>query len=238
MAERSGFFDAVLSGGSYDRTYGSDDFSDMISLLVSDGVFVTPANQLMVQAKSGRTVTVKAGRAFIDGRWYILDEDKNITLSANGTAYARKDVICCTLNKSTRQITTVKKEGVSSTFPVNNGTTHELVLAEINVRVGATSISNADITDRRADSKYCGFVTGMVQQIDTTDLFLQFETRFNEWFDEIKGQLSGDVATRLQQQINDLSDSIESQPVIRSGVSAPNNGVGKNGDVYIQYTLD
>ena len=234
MAERSGFFDAILSGGTYDRTYSSDDFSRMFSLLISSGVFINPANQLMVVAKSGLTVTVKAGSAFIDGHWYILDEDKDITLSANSSSNVRTDVIVCELTRTDRRIESIKKEGVSSTLPVNNGTIHDLVLAEIRVGVGAVDITDADITDRRPYNEYCGYVKGMVGQIDTSDLFLQFTSAFNEWFNDIKGKLGEDVATSLQSQINDITESIGSQPVIRSGIEAPSDATGKDGDVYIQ----
>ena len=204
MAEHSGFFNASQTGGSYDRVYDASDFSKYFSLFISDGVFINPADQLKVVAKSGRTVTVKAGWAFIEGYWYQLDDDMDITLSANTSAYGVIDLICCTLNKSNRQIKIEKKEQVSSSIPVNNGTIHELVLAQVMVNVGATEITNSNIIDRRPDTTYCGFVGSAVTQLDTSDLFLQFETAFNEWFDSIKGSLEDDPATSLQQQINEL----------------------------------
>ena len=67
---------------------------------------------------------------------------------------------------------------------------HELVLASINVPVGSSAITDANITDRRPDRQYCGFVKGIVEQITEENLFLQFETAFQEWFDNVKGALS------------------------------------------------
>ena len=151
MAEQSGFFNALESGGTYDRTYDASDFANYFAMFVGTGVFVNPTNNLQVVAKSGLTVTVKKGNAFIDGYWYELTEDKDITLNPNATGYETKNVVCCTLNKTDRAITVDKKEGVSSILPVNNGTIHELVLADILLGVGVSTITNAVITGRRAD---------------------------------------------------------------------------------------
>lgn len=236
MAEHSGFFNAIESEGSYDRVYDASDFASIISMLVTDGVFIDPANQLKVTAKSGLILNIKAGRAFIDGYWYVLDEDMQITLSPNSTAYARKDVICCTLNKTQRKISCIKREGVSSTLPINDGSTHDLVLAEIAVGVGVATITDANITDRRPYDNYCGFVKGAVETIDTSDLFTQFESEFNNWFNSIKGTLDDDAATSLAKQIQNINSTIDQMPTIRSGTEDPVDSVGKDGDVYIKIT--
>ena len=69
----------------------------------------------------------------------------------------------------------------------------------------------SNITDRRADSELCGIVTSVLQQLDLTSFMAQFnawmdenEVAFDEWFDNIQAQLSGDVAGNLQNQINNL----------------------------------
>lgn len=231
MAERNGFFNALESGGVYDRVYDASDFASYFSQFIGDGVYVTPTDQLKVIAKDGLTVTVKAGKAYIDGYYYELTEDMDITLNPNSTSYSIVDLICCTLNLSTREIKVNKKEAVSNITPVNDGTVHELVLASIDVGVGVATITNANITDRRPDKTYCGFVEGVVQQIDESNLFLQFTSMFNNWFNSIKGQLGTDVAGSLQNQITDLKNSL---PTIRSGTDAPDNSLGKDGDIYIR----
>lgn len=231
VAEQSGFFNALEFNGMYDRTYDASDFANYFAMFIGTGVFVNPTNNLQVVAKSGLTVTVKKGNAFIDGYWYELTEDKDITFSPNATRYETKNVVCCTLNKTNRTIIVNKKEGVSSILPVNNGTVHELVLSDIVLGVGVSTITNAVITDRRADKTYCGFVKGTVDQIDTTDLFLQFTTAFTEWFDSIKGQFGEDVAGNLQNQIDTIKQDMTT---VRYGEDPPNDSVGKDGDVYIQ----
>lgn len=205
MAEQSGFFNALEKDGTYDRVYDASDFANYFAMFIGNGVFVNPADQLKVVAKNGLTVTVKAGSAFIDGYWYKLTEDMDITLDPNATAYAITDVICCRLNKQTRQISIQTKQTATSILPVNNGTINELVLCTISLGVGVSTITDAMITDRRPFETYCGFVSGTVEQIQTGELFAQFTQAFNEWFSTIKGQLSTDVAGNLQLQIDDIN---------------------------------
>lgn len=235
MSERSGFFNAIETGeGIYDKTYDAEDFAQYFATFIGNGVFINPSNQLKVIPKTGLTVTVKAGKAFIDGYWYELDEDMDITLTANGTSNTINDVIVCTLNKSNRTITIVKKESVSSTLPVNNGTMHELILAVVSVGVGVSSLTASNITDTRPDNTYCGFVHALVETIETKELFLQFETAFNSWFSTIQGILGEDEAANLLALINENKTSIENLPVIRSGTAEPDDSVGKDGDIYIK----
>ena len=228
MAERSGFFNAQqLSDGSYDRTYNASDFADFFASFIKSGVYADPVNQLKVVQKSGLTVTVKAGKAFIDGYYYELDEDKDITFSANATSYLITNAVALTLDKTERKISIKKKEQMSIDKPINTGTTHELFLCTIKLSPATSIITDSIIVDRRPDDNYCGFVAGLIEQINFGELFSQMESQFNDWFDDIKGKLSGDVATNLQNQIDEL-------PKIRSGTTDPDNSVGKDGDIYIK----
>lgn len=209
MAEKSGFFNALESGGAYDRVYDANDFAEYFALFIGNGVFADPMNQLKVVPKSGLTVTLKKGNAFIDGYWYKLSEDMDFTLSPNGTSYAITDVIAVTLDKTNRVITAKKKERVSSITPVNDGVVHELIVASISLGVGVSSITEGMITDQRPYEDYCGFVTGTVDQIDAGEMFTQLEAQFNEWFNTIQGKLTSDVAGSLQTQIDDLDQKID-----------------------------
>lgn len=227
MSEYSGFFNAQKSGSSYDRQYDASDFANLFSKFISNGVFIDPANQLKVVAKSGLTVTVSPGWAYIDGFWYHLDDYMDVQVSPNVSSLTSYTVVACSLNKSLRSINITSREATISDLPINNGSTHELVLAVITLSVGQSSITDSSIKDVRSDSKYCGFVKGLIDQIDTSDLFLQFQSAFEEWFNGIKGKLGDDPATSLQDQIDNMA-------VIRSGTEMPSNSLGKDGDVYIR----
>lgn len=211
MAEKSGFFNArETEEGTYDREYDAEQFAEYFANFVSNGVYANPANQLKVVFNDSPdkpfVVVVRKGKAYIDGYWYELTEDMEVTISANTKFYAIKDVICCTLDKTERKVSIVLKEDVITDYPANNNTQHDLVLSTILVQPNASKLNAEDITDKRPDKTYCGFVTGMVDQIDTTELFKQYDDAFKNWFNEMKDQLSTDAAGNLQTQIGLLSN--------------------------------
>lgn len=207
MAENSGFFNAVESAGVYDRVYDASDFATLFKLFMTNGVFANPSNQLQVVAKSGLTVTVKAGYAFIEGYWYELTEDKDLTLAANSTSTARYSVIVCKLDRSSRKISVAVRDNQTMVSVTRDGNTYELMLAYVNMAVGASSISQSNIVDTRTNEQLCGIVKGAVDQINTKDLFAQYTSAFSEWFNAMKGQLTTDAAGNLQTQINDLGSN-------------------------------
>lgn len=235
MAEKYGFFNAVeTSTGTYDRTYNAEDFANYFSKFISNGVFVNPTDSLKVSAQSGLKVTVKAGSAYIDGYYYELTEDTTLTIQVNSSSYVQTDSVVIRLDKPNRKMSLKLKNNDTSVSKTS--TIKELQLAIIKKSVGASSVSASDITDKRPYNEVCGFVTGAVQQISTSDLFSQFTAMFNTWFDGIKGQLSGNVATSLQNQINEIKTKVDAIPTIRQGTSEPSDSTGKDGDIYIRIT--
>ena len=209
MAEKSGFFNAKeTEEGTYDREYDAEQFAEYFANFVSNGVYANPANQLKIVFNNSPdkpfVVVVRKGKAYIDGYWYELTEDMEVTISANTKSYAIKDVICCTLDKTERKVSIILKEDVISDMPVNNNTQHDLVLSTVLVQPNAPKLNAEDITDKRPDKTYCGFVTGLIDQIDTTKLFQQYDDAFQNWFNEMKDQLSTDAAGNLQKQIGNL----------------------------------
>lgn len=235
MAEKYGFFNAVeTSSGVYDRTYNAEDFASYFSKFISNGVFINPTDGLKVSIQSGLKVTVKAGSAYIDGYYYELTENKTLTIPVNSSSYVQEDSIVVRLDKVNRKMSLVLKQNDVSVS--RTSTVKELQLATIRKPVGATNLSASDVTDMRPYNKVCGFVTGVVQQISTSDLFSQFTAMFNEWFDGIKGQLGQDAATSLQNQINEIKTKVDAMPTVRQGASEPSDSIGKDGDIYIRTT--
>lgn len=235
MAEKYGFFNAVeTSSGVYDRTYNAEDFASYFSKFISNGVFINPTDGLKVSIQSGLKVTVKAGSAYIDGYYYELTENKTLTIPINSSSYVQEDSIVVRLDKVNRKMSLELKQNDVSVS--RTSTVKELQLATIRKPVGATNLSASDVTDTRPYNEVCGFVTGVVQQISTSDLFSQFTAMFNEWFDGIKGQLGQDVATSLQNQINEIKTKVDAMPTVRQGASEPSDSIGKDGDIYIRTT--
>lgn len=211
MAEKSGFFNArEAEDGTYDREYDAEQFAEYFANFISNGVYANPANQLKVVFDDSPSkpfvVIVRKGKAYIDGYWYELTEDMEITIPVNTKAYIVKDVIRCTLDKAERKVSIVLEEDVTSDHPTNDKNRHDLILSTIIVQPNALKLNAEDITDKRPDKTYCGFVTGVIDQIDTTELFQQYDETFQTWFNEMKGQLSTDAAGNLQTQIGLLSN--------------------------------
>ena len=181
MAITYGFYNAVKGAdGAYDRTYNSDQISEMFEGLVTSGVYESVDDALIVKANTGMTVTVGAGRAVMSSaKWLRNDSALSITLAAAHLTLARYSAIVIREEKSNRKITIVEKAGTAATSPekptmTNNYLYEEKCLAYIYVGAGVKTINQMDIQDTRANGNLCGWVTGLVQQVDTTDLFLQY----------------------------------------------------------------
>ena len=214
MSYTSGFFDAIDQGdGDYDRVYSAATFAHYFSLLVKNGVFPDPSTGLQVRASSSPNmqVSVSPGSGWING-YYITVPDNSpevLTVPTANPSLSRYDSVIMGLNFVDREIQLYIKSGSVSASPSpvtlqRDNDLYELELARISVGAGAASITQSLIIDTRSDSTRCGIVAGMIDQIDTTDLFAQYDYAFQTWFEDIQSQLSGDVATNLQNQINAL----------------------------------
>lgn len=215
MAVTYGFFDALLdeSTGTYDRTYSAEQMSMYFRGLVSDGIIANVGGMLQVTPKSGMQVQVATGRAILDSRWMNSDTVATLTISAAHATLPRIDTVVAVLEYSNRLIHFVVRKGTAASSPSapairRNANYFELVLASIRIPAGATAITSAMITDRRPDQTVCGFVTGLVDQINTASMWEQLQADFTEWFNGIKGQLDGDVAGNLQNQIDAHTDQL------------------------------
>lgn len=202
MSVTSGFFNSING----DRTYNADQISEYFLKLISNGVFATPSNAMQVQAAAGMSVNVSAGWGFINCKWINNSSPYNLQIDAADVILNRIDRVVLRLDNSTgaRNITIQIKKGsvgVNPTAPAltRSGDIFELSLAQIYVGAGVTSMIQAYITDERPDTSVCGFVTGLIDQIDTTNLFAQFTSTFNIWFESIKDEVQ---STTIVMQYN------------------------------------
>lgn len=224
MAITYGFFNSVNG----DRLYNADDISNYFLKLISNGVFATPSNAMQVQENSGMTVQVSAGWGFINCKWINNDAPYLLTLDASDVVLNRIDRIVLHLDPTTpvRSITIEIKKGAPAASPVapsltrTTGGVWELSLAQIAVNAGATEITQADITDERANISVCGWVTGLIDQIDTTNLFAQFTASFNDWFTTVKQTLA--TTTLVRQYSSVYTTTAPSETIIPINISQYN----------------
>lgn len=187
MAITYGFFNS-LNG---DRKYNSDQMSEYFDGMISDGVFANVGDALQVKAGTGMQIGVQSGRAFINSRWLKNDAVHNITLNPCHVTLNRYTAIVIRLDASARTIDIVAVDGENATSPIkpsmtNSATIKELCLAYIYVGAGVTTITQANIEDTRANTDLCGWVTGIIKQVDTSELFLQWQTAYEEYFADME----------------------------------------------------
>lgn len=183
--EKSSFFNSV----SHDRVYRAEEWAEYFASFIGNGVFPVPSNNLQVVAGSGMVVTVKAGKAWINGYFYYNTGDLSLTLPVADGVLNRIDRIVVRWDLTERLISVVVKSSTPSASPTppalqRDADAYELCLADITTGAGVTAISQAVITDRRLDPSLCGVVAGVVDQIDTE----AFNAQLEAWFTDYKAQ--------------------------------------------------
>ena len=208
MAETSGFFNAEMVEGdgstTYDRIYYADQFAYYFSKFISNGVYINPATQLKVTSKGELKLNVAVGDAFINGYWYKNDENFELQLAQANGSLPRIDRVVLRWDSLTRYINLAILQGNPAATPsaknlTRNADTWELGLADVYIERGVLSISDANITDLRPDRTYCGYVAGVVNQIDTTNLFAQFTDAFEQYYEKqvtASDKFSSDLAKK------------------------------------------
>ena len=187
MAITSGFFNS-LNG---DRRYNAEQIGNYFEGLISNGVFQNVGDALVVRSQEGMTIRVGTGRAFINSHWLKNDAWYMLNIQTANAQLNRIDrvVIRLDLTEEERNVTIVVKTGAPAYVPVapaltRTETVYELCLAQIYVNAGTTSIRQANIVDYRPNTTMCGWVTGIVKQVDTSELFLQWQNAYEEYYEQ------------------------------------------------------
>lgn len=218
MSVNYGFFNSVNG----DRLYNADDISNFFYKLISDGVLATPASNLQVVTGGGMRINVQPGWGMINAKYINLTAVRQITLDTADIALNRIDRIVMRLDRTNRQIVLAAKSGSPAASPAPPALTRtdsvwELSLAKIAVSAGATVIQQSDITDERSNTSVCGYITGMIDQIDTTELFAQFQSAFEQWFDGVKDEVLRN--TLVRQYTNRVTSTEASQSAFAVGIN-------------------
>ena len=217
MSYTYGFFDAVdLGSGNYDRVYSSAEFSHYWALLVGDGVFGQPSTSLNVLAMEPVAMKVKVapGTGWIKGHYLTVPDnmDEVIAVPVANPTLPRIDSIIMALNNTDRDMKLYVRSGTAAASPKavtlqRDADVWELELAQITVAAGAGNITQQAIKDMRTDPDRCGIVTGLIDQFDVSGFLTAAQASFDEWFEDVKGQLGDDVAGNLLNLINGLQES-------------------------------
>lgn len=190
MAQKSGFFNALLAGGVYDRTYNADDYCDNLAVIISNGVLRSENNDLKVTA-SGLNLTVNAGRAWINGHYFNNTTAYQLPAITPPVGGSRIDNVVLRFDNTItgRTISIEYVEGTAATSPVAPALTRtddifELCIAQVTVTANATA---ASVTDTRGNSNLCGWVYSVSGD---NSFFVNLDDEFKTWFEEKKNTLA------------------------------------------------
>lgn len=205
MSLRYGFFNSINN----DRRYDALDMSSIFDGIIEDGVFATIAGIFAVTAGEGMQVTVDSGKAWFNHTWTSNDTKIPLSIDAADITLDRYDAVVLEVNneEAVRANSIKIVKGSIASEPqkpalVNTELVHQHPLAYIRVVHGATAIDNQYIENVIGTSE-CPFVTGPLETVPIDSLFARWEAEFDYWFENVKTQLSGDVAANLQRQIDE-----------------------------------
>ena len=182
------------------------------------------SDHLRVEKGQGLTLTVKAGRANINGAFYWQKDDETITLEKNNATKSYNIILRLNDNDTYRNISLVASD-INSGI-TRSGSIYDLVLATVTIEGNASEIKGSNITDTRLDSTRCGVVTSTIKSVQSLDLFTQItelfneikvqnksemnanENEFNEWFASIKDTLDSNTAGKLMNRIANVEQML------------------------------
>lgn len=158
MAFKSGIFNSVDG----DRMYNADDLSQFYYGLISNGVIADPVNALSVSPGTGMKVSVAAGRAMVNCKYFVNTAAYELTLQAADDTNPRIDRVVMRYDGINREISIVVRTGTPAAAPappalVRSGSIYELSLASITIPAEATAVTSSMITDERTNPAVCGF---------------------------------------------------------------------------------
>lgn len=234
MAENSGFFNSQEVDGSQDRIYYSEDFANLFTHFISNGVYAQASDQLKVVANDSPNmlVYIKPGFGFINGYWYINDDKKEISIDANTTSATQYAAIIMRLDNNARSITTYVKQKLTSVPNKTNlqrdSVAHELLLAYVIIKAGQTTVKDSNIYDTRPDNDVCGMIVNPIEHLDTSEIYSQFKSQADEQINDFD-EKSSQKLLELQNAINSIFAGTDT--MLKSQYDSNNNGIVDNSEL-------
>lgn len=200
---------------SGDREYTAPDFARYFADIISSGVSANGDN-LPVTSLGGLDLSAGSGLAWIKGHLYYNTDSKSLKVDVGDTT-PRIDRVVVRLDVAGRKIETIVVKGdpaVAESGPtppdlVRNDDYYDICLAEVEVGISATEITQENITDTRTDNAVCGVIRTLIETLDVGDFMKNCQASFESWLANLKVQLDDNVAGNLQNQIDSLKEEIE-----------------------------
>lgn len=200
MAWTYGFHNSVNG----DRKYNAEQMSGIFDGLITQGVYAAVGDKLAVQPNSGMTIQIATGRGWFNSRWVYNTSPYLIQLEESDVLLNRWAAVCIRGDNTDGARTTLPyiKYGefaTNASKPTMERTEKikEYCLAYVYIAAGVSTITSANIEDTRGNTDLCGWVTGLITQLDSKTLFTQFAALFNEWFSGLKDDIDENTEVML-----------------------------------------
>lgn len=192
-----GFFNSDSTGP---RKYDAVDFSKLFDGLITDGVFASIGDKLLVKAASGNTVNIGTGKCWFNHTWtsnadvlpIVCDPAENllnridaIVLEVNSTQSVRDN--CFKYIKGTPASEPLKPTLINDTF------VHQHALCYITRPEGSTEISQANIENVIGTSE-TPFITAILQTVSVDELLAQWQVEFDRLLFDRQSQVNTFIA--------------------------------------------
>lgn len=205
MAITSGFFDSVNG----DRKYSAQQFGNLFTGIISDGVFSGVGGGLKVESRSSK-VYINSGRAWCRGTWLDNDADASLSVPANAHPnYSRYDAVVLTFDTSSsvRRNSIDYISGVAAATPLkptlkNDSLTKQMPLCYIFRPANSTTITQSNIESTIGTSA-CPYITGPLKTIDVTDVVRDANATIRD-----TNQRLQQVTTELEQKARKLDQDV------------------------------
>jgi hypothetical protein len=205
--ERYRFFDSV--DGEDERQYTADEFAEYFRQFIRNGIFTGGDNLKVETDEQDMKVFIKPGYAFIEGYLYKIDTEP-LVMQHNiaDPSLNRIDRIVIRLDKTleNRYVKAFILEGTPAETPqvpelTRNSNVYEISLAQIEIIAGKSFIESYQITDERLNNDVCGITTHLFEQVDTTDIFNEWQNYLD--FKKNESNVSyADFVDELQSKLN------------------------------------
>ncbi|CAK0743197.1 hypothetical protein CCP3SC1AL1_110037 [Gammaproteobacteria bacterium] len=148
------------------QDYRVEDFQNYLAARAS-GIYNAGGNlEVIAKSPAAMAVRVKTGVAWLKfgslvGVSFPVRFEQELAIEASDPFLARIDTVVCGLDIAAREgyLEIIKGAwGGGATAPVRDGSYFEIVLAQVAVAAGATTITSGNITDKRSDNSVCGWI--------------------------------------------------------------------------------
>lgn len=211
MAITSGFFDSV----SGDRKYTAQQFGNLFTGIISDGVFSGVGGGLKVESRSNQ-VYINSGRAWCRGTWLDNDAYASLNVPANTHPnYSRYDAVVLTFDStsSVRRNSIDYISGTAAATPLkptlkNDSLTKQMPLCYIFRPANSTTITQSNIESTIGTAE-CPYITGPLKTIDVTDVVRDANATIRDTNQRLQ-QVTSDLeqkARKLDQDVTSTKNS-------------------------------